>query len=264
MNLLENVSANKGPCVDGIPFIYNYFGECIHTSKDVASFIIGLSSIGFWLGAQTPQLIKNFRNGSADAISIVFLSYWLLGDGLNLIGAIMTNQMATQIFTAHYFVSMDILLVLQASYYKMKAYLKARHLAGHAPKPMRENEITTLKCVGLYLATSGLLMSLYNQSNADFIVTPGTSRLLQSISSSPFFKNQTEQIGYIIGIASTLCYLVSRLPQIYRNYKRQSTGGLALVMFLLAMMGNVTYSLSIFIKSLESKFLLHRLPWIIG
>jgi hypothetical protein len=38
-------------------------------------------------GSQVPQLILNYKTGSADGISLAFLTVWLLGDATNLAGA---------------------------------------------------------------------------------------------------------------------------------------------------------------------------------
>jgi hypothetical protein len=37
---------------------------------------------------QLPQLIENYKNGRADALSLGFLSAWLVGDIANLIGTL--------------------------------------------------------------------------------------------------------------------------------------------------------------------------------
>ena len=43
------------------------------------------------------QLVTNCRTGKADqALSFWFLMQWLLGDVTNLIGAVLTRQLATQ------------------------------------------------------------------------------------------------------------------------------------------------------------------------
>ena len=44
------------------------------------------------------QLVTNCRTGKADeALSFWFLIQWLLGDVTNLIGALLTRQLATQV-----------------------------------------------------------------------------------------------------------------------------------------------------------------------
>jgi hypothetical protein len=46
--------------------------------QDQAGFSLGMLSILFWLVAQMPQIISNFRNQSAEALSPYFLAEWLL------------------------------------------------------------------------------------------------------------------------------------------------------------------------------------------
>lgn len=48
------------------------------SARDVAGFVAGVLSIGAWLVAQMPQIVSNFRNRSADALSAWFLAEWLL------------------------------------------------------------------------------------------------------------------------------------------------------------------------------------------
>ena len=46
--------------------------------------------------------------------------------------------------------------------------------------------------------------------------------------------------------------------------RRCSVEGLSPIMFVLAIMGNATYGLGIFLYSVEPVFLLQRLPWLVG
>ncbi|KAN0075776.1 PQ loop repeat domain containing protein [Elaphomyces granulatus] len=52
-------------------------------------------------------------------------------------------------------------------------------------------------------------------------------------------------IGCILSWMSTVLYLASRLPQLYKNYCRQSTAGLSPLLFVAAFCGNLFYSLSL-------------------
>jgi solute carrier family 66 (lysosomal lysine-arginine transporter), member 1 len=54
-----------------------------------------------------------------------------------------------------------------------------------------------------------------------------------------------EIAGTIISWCSTLLYLGSRLPQLYKNFKRQSTAGLSPLLFFAAFCGNLFYSTSL-------------------
>ncbi|KIW60061.1 hypothetical protein PV05_00308 [Exophiala xenobiotica] len=54
-----------------------------------------------------------------------------------------------------------------------------------------------------------------------------------------------EIAGTILSWCSTLLYLGSRLPQLYKNWKRQSTAGLSPLLFFAAFCGNFFYSTSL-------------------
>ncbi|KAJ1924733.1 putative vacuolar membrane transporter for cationic amino acids [Tieghemiomyces parasiticus] len=64
--------------------------------------------------------------------------------------------------------------------------------------------------------------------------------------------------------ASMCLYLGARLPQIAKNYVSQSCEGLSLPMFVMCVMGNFTFTLSVVIFSVEPQYLLVNLPWILG
>ena len=55
----------------------------------------------------------------------------------------------------------------------------------------------------------------------------------------------TETIGRILSWVSTLSYLGSRLPQLYKNFHRRSTAGLSPGLFIAAFFGNLFYSTSL-------------------
>lgn len=56
----------------------------------------------------------------------------------------------------------------------------------------------------------------------------------------------------------------ARIPQILKNYRDKSCEGLALLFFLLSLMGNATYGLGILCHSLERDYLVTNTPWLIG
>jgi len=57
--------------------------------------------------------------------------------------------------------------------------------------------------------------------------------------------NHTELAGRIVSYMSTLLYLGSRLPQLYKNFQRRSTAGLSPTLFIAAFFGNLFYSTSL-------------------
>lgn len=48
------------------------------------------------------------------------------------------------------------------------------------------------------------------------------------------------------------------------KYKRQSTDGLSILMFWLAIFGNLTYGLAILVRELDSVYVIRHVPWLVG
>lgn len=44
-----------------------------------------------------PQIYENYRNSNASSLHLAFLIQWILGDSLNLIGAVLTGQLTTYV-----------------------------------------------------------------------------------------------------------------------------------------------------------------------
>jgi uncharacterized protein with PQ loop repeat len=70
--------------------------------------------------------------------------------------------------------------------------------------------------------------------------------------------------GQALGYLSMVLYLGSRFSQIYKNWHRKSTEGLAMAMFMAAIMANVCYGSSIVVRTYSMRQLLDSLPWILG
>jgi len=67
----------------------------------------------------------------------------------------------------------------------------------------------------------------------------------ETISASKHTQSNRELIGRLASWTSTLLYLGSRLPQLYKNHVRRSTTGLSPALFIAAFFGNLFYSSSI-------------------
>ncbi|KAL8794983.1 MAG: hypothetical protein Q9182_007580 [Xanthomendoza sp. 2 TL-2023] len=80
---------------------------------------------------------------------------------------------------------------------------------------------------------------LANASPVQMVVTQEAATSLVDDS------NPLETTGRILSWISTLLYLGSRLPQIYKNYRRRSTAGLSPILFIAAFFGNFFYSASL-------------------
>ncbi|GAA5940975.1 PQ-loop repeat-containing protein, partial [Sporobolomyces koalae] len=74
-------------------------------------------------------------------------------------------------------------------------------------------------------------------------------------------------IGRVSAWLCTTAYLTSRLPQIWRNFRRRSVEGLAMTLFLFAFIGNSLYVASILtnpFSKTEPGYLVESLPYLLG
>ncbi|GAA5953541.1 hypothetical protein JCM21900_006196 [Sporobolomyces salmonicolor] len=90
------------------------------------SDVLGGLSILTWLGAQSPQIYENYKNGSVEGLALPFLVSWFFGDFTNLVGCILTRQLPFQTYLAAYFLVVDVILCGQFAYYRRRR--RAHHL----------------------------------------------------------------------------------------------------------------------------------------
>ncbi|KAE8604109.1 hypothetical protein XENTR_v10014576 [Xenopus tropicalis] len=239
-------------CLEGSPWIWQLLQQCVENAWEYWSVIVGLVSIACFLFAALPQLYVAHTNGRVDqALSLGFLLCWLGGDFTNFIGCYLTNQLPLQIITAIFYVNMDIIMISQFSYYK----LKNNRLKGNGSLKGICISWVLLAITLSILLPSQLLLKKYDK-NTDVEISQKSLGI-------------TEMSGFICGYVSSVFYLGSRFPQLYKNFHRKSTEGTSYLLFALAMLGNCTYGTSLLLKlpavgHHTSQYIMHHLPWLIG
>lgn len=240
-------------CLNGTPWIWQLLEECVVNAWEYWSVVIGLLSIVCFLFAALPQLYVAYQNGRVDqALSLGFLLCWIAGDLTNFIGCYLTNQLPIQIITAIFYINMDIIMISQFAYYRLRNQKTTK-----CGVSLRNSCITwVLVCIILCLILPSRLLVGNQVQNS----VSGTSETSHSV---------VELSGFVCGYISCVFYLASRIPQLYKNYQRKSTEGTSYLLFALAMMGNCTYGLSLVLKMPATQHLVnlyfwHHLPWLMG
>lgn len=90
------------------------------TASEAFSGILGSISLACWLFLLVPQVIENYRNQSAEALSLAFVIVWFLGDLANLFGALGAGLVPTVIAIGVYFCLSDAVLLGQILYYGIR------------------------------------------------------------------------------------------------------------------------------------------------
>ncbi|KAM4771547.1 lysosomal amino acid transporter 1 homolog [Rhinophrynus dorsalis] len=243
---------DKIKCANGSPWILYFLQQCVENKWEYWSVVIGLVSIACFLFAALPQLYVAYKNGKVDqALSLGFLLCWFGGDLTNVIGCYLTNQLPIQIVTAIFYVNMDIIMISQFAYYKLKnSSMKGnRHLKGVCIS-------WVILCITLSVILPSQLLLKNLDRNADVEVNQHTLGI-------------TKMSGFICGYVSSVFYLGSRFPQLHKNFQRKSTEGTSYLLFALAMLGNLTYGMSLILKLpavgySKNHYIVYHLPWLIG
>ena len=94
--------------------------ETVLTVHEALSGVMGSVSLTCWIFLLLPQVIENYRNQSAEAISLAFVIVWFFGDLANLLGATWAGLVPTIIAIAVYFCFSDAVLVSQVLYYGIR------------------------------------------------------------------------------------------------------------------------------------------------
>eukprot|EP01100_Stratorugosa_tubuloviscum_P001777 TRINITY_DN13_c0_g1_i2.p1 TRINITY_DN13_c0_g1~~TRINITY_DN13_c0_g1_i2.p1 ORF type:complete len:176 (+),score=54.40 TRINITY_DN13_c0_g1_i2:48-575(+) len=90
--------------------------------------------------------------------------------------------------------------------------------------------------------SSGRLLQSFDDSSSNSSSGSGSG-------SGDSSSNSTEEIiGAVFSWISATLYVISRTPQIYKNFKRKSTEGLSRIMIIFAIMGNLTYATSVLLN----------------
>ncbi|KAF1806171.1 PQ loop repeat-domain-containing protein [Mucor lusitanicus] len=114
-----------------------------------------------------------------------------------------------------------------------------------------------IKPVWVNLIGSSVMIVLIAASCYGYMMTKTTIETVED--------DETMQlVPQILGWLSAVLYIGSRVPQLIKNWRQQSTDGLSSGMFVCAVFGNFFFALSIFLRSTERRYIIKNMPWIIG
>ncbi|KIM30059.1 hypothetical protein M408DRAFT_100577 [Serendipita vermifera MAFF 305830] len=259
-----------------------------------ASSALGWVSIACWILVYTPQILENYQLKSGEGLSVLFVLIWLAGDICNLVGAGLAGLIPTVIILAIYYTICDLILLFQIYYYRLydeppsptATYVETTTTSPDTlvpSTPLIASEQTPLLPQSQAQALK-VTLSTPNPTNPPVAIPTWLSRGAQYVGGLAFVTlaglaawwiaghkeagddgsvevfNWTSQA---LGWASAAMYIGSRIPQIAKN-RETKCAGLSLALFLFAILGNVTYVLSICVISMDKDHLILSAPWLAG
>ncbi|KAF2859892.1 PQ-loop-domain-containing protein [Piedraia hortae CBS 480.64] len=236
------------------------------TWNEALSGIFGSISIASWIFVLVPQMAENYTQSHADGLSLSFIIIWMIGDIANFAGALWAHLVPTVIALGVYFCAADVVLLAQVVYYRMRG---KRVMEGEN-EPLisgRESEGNgTERAVRMraWVRNTLSIAAILVVGTAGWAVAWRTGAWKPSPAEDGEGGVPTPAGAEFLGYMSAVCYLGARIPQIIKNQRERSCEGLSLLFFMLSLLGNATYGAGILFHSVEKRYFITNLPWLIG
>ena len=235
----------KGNYIRWIKLVFN---ECVVTTDDKWSFGVGMLSNVIWLVCSLPQIIQNCQTKVVEGQSPFFFSLIFTANVVSYIGLLINGGLITQYLTSAIYVILDGILFLQYIIYSYCCKQNVSPTQNESP----ENE-------DVIIPSSPSAMPMSVAGGTALLAATAVSKIDYS---APYKKDTI--VGTIFGWIGTVIYIISRIPQASKNCSDKKVRDLSPFYVFLSICGNITYALSIFIKSMDGTFLWGQLPWIVG
>lgn len=235
-------------------------GANIDTNGQLFAWILTSLSNILWLFVFLPQLYKNYKSKTSDAISLSLLCCLIFGDIFSLMSAIAKQLNHVIIYTIIYHIILSAVIVSQTIYYRIYNII------------LHENINNSEEVIPLFNTNyiNPFIYSYYYLSFSEFvfigcgIVSVFTCLLLL------IFLQDNLLLADLIAWSATFIFISARIPQILLNYNRKSTEGLSILSFIIINIANFLFLSSILILLLDipkenhSHYIKENIQWIIG
>ncbi|OHS98189.1 PQ loop repeat family protein [Tritrichomonas foetus] len=247
-----------------IAWIKTAFGDCVYDAKDKWSFAIGMLSNLMWVVSSAPQIYQNCVTKKVEGQSPFLFSLLETGNILSLIGVIITKGLVTQIITSALYAFLDGIMFTQYLYYRyckktMNSEGESESAAKNSDSKDEEEEgydiddkeqKSEIVTEGIQVAglATGVLMATAEAASTNW--------------KAPYSGNQL--IGTLFGWIGGTVYIGSRIPQVIKNFQNRKVIDLSPIYVCFTILGNATYCISVFLRSLENDYLWRQTPFLYG
>lgn len=296
--------SNKEKTPPSTSFLANFKMDNCSQVANVSSFFSTVSLLS-WICAQMPQIFTNYKTKSAEGISPLFLLLWFMGDFLSFTSCLLNDVVLKfQVYLSLFFICNDLTLCYQYYYYNSvypRKNLETISSSTEPEEPVLSEGVS--KIADVHSSTNHIhirghtnhdteTLSLSQSEGSESSSFGSTGRTkkagFSSMAAVGTFINagvanamaipkdgevttlSKESLGLFLAWCCTAVYVSSRCPQLYKNYKRKSVDGISPLLFGSALIGNLTYTLSIltscdFVEdSNKTQFFWRQLPYILG
>jgi uncharacterized protein with PQ loop repeat len=230
-----------------ISWIEDAFGDCIVTPLDQFSFAVGMASNLIFLISSIPQIVLNFRRKKVDGQSPLYFPLLFLGSAMNLLAAIITHGLVTQLLAGLFYVLTDGTLFFQFIAYK--------YILKTNDEPSDDDSS---------------ISSQREETGADGLPLPGPiitgAMMLAHASATDYAHPYTgDQLsGTIFGWLCALIFNACRIPQIIKNASDKHMGDFSVSYVIMNITGNLTYAASVIMRRTDPDYLWKQAPFLVS
>lgn len=244
------------PCGPGaVKWIENAFGDCLEAPRDYVSFVFGMISNVLWAVSSFPQIYSTCKAKTVERQNPFFFSFLTLGNVMNLVGIIITKGLFTQLITAILYLFFDGIMFSQYLYYRYikKCICGVDGEDGNVESEEKEKEEQVEQGINENDDSCS--------AHLPAAMLVGTAAAKKMDWKAPYSGNQL--VGSIFGWIGGCIYVTSRIPQCIQQNKTKKIA-LSPYYIVMVIFANLTYLLSVIIKSTEKNYIWKQLPFIFG
>ncbi|XP_055077118.1 transmembrane protein 44 [Periophthalmus magnuspinnatus] len=179
--------------------------------------------------------------------------YCLLGNSCSTIGAILSRQLHVQVVLAAFSAIMDAISFITLC---IPICLCRKSKAGLRMRARRRRQHLYGVCV-LFMLTGGFLK--VGLSNTEIHKTPTQRRLLQII-----MEDNSDILGYVLGILSFVIAYTSRFPALYRTCNKRRLTRAQLFSAVLCSLAGSCYATALLLYDTSNVFIWRTMPWLLS
>ncbi|XP_041120406.1 transmembrane protein 44-like isoform X2 [Polyodon spathula] len=238
-----------------------YLTKCFANERVCMSFGLWVISAFLWIIAHTMLICLQCQKKPVHFGSSAFITiYSFLGNMCNALGALLAKQLTVQVFTGAYLTAVDILYFILIFFPVCK--WEATTSGGSRKKLKKGRRKRNVFAVTLPLVVG----SGYCISKTTFQSKPfehefhGTGRRLLTT----FLQDNTEILGYALGLVAFIICWTSKFSHISRAYKVRMFSAVLIWSQVFSILASVLYAAAILFHDKQLKYILKALPWLLN
>ncbi|XP_059801456.1 transmembrane protein 44 isoform X1 [Hypanus sabinus] len=233
---------------------WNYWINCFTHDQVCISFALWALSQLFWVVAHITLIYFRCKQRLWKEESLYFVIYAFVGNICNMFGALLAKQLNIQVFTAAYMAAVDILNFVLILFPVCGSRSKSE-LLRHKRRRRRRRTALLVACLPFVMSTSYFFWPS-PIAQVDF---HGPKRRLLST----LLKDDTEIIGYVLGVIAIFIGWTSKFPIIFKAFRGKIEGSLLHWVVTFSMVASVLYAVAVLSQEKIPVLILRALPWLL-